>query len=243
MTMKRFFHWSLALLLLPILWAVLHETVMMVPTVTSEGFQMWWLYVGGAVVYVAIERLFTKPMSLYVIGHELTHALTGFLSGAKIHSIKASAKGGEVRLSKSNIFVALSPYIVPLYALVLIALYALVRIWYQRPPLVYFFQFMLGATLAFHWSMTYAAIHKKQPDLKIIGVFLSTVLILIGNTLILGVFCVSLFRKTPSLKIYTHRLGQESLHAWRWTAKTGISAGRWVVRFAEHEGLLKKWTH
>lgn len=237
--MKKFVFWLCAVALLPVLWAVLRETGRLIAVVTSEGFRNWWLYASGALVYVLAERVFEKPMFLYVFGHELTHALSGILSGAKIHSFKTSSKGGEVHLSKSNLFVALSPYIVPLYALAVIALYALVRIWYQNPPLIYSFQTLLGASLAFHWSMTYSAIHKKQPDLKIIGMFLSSVLIMIGNTLILGLFCVSLFKKTPTLKTYSLRIAQESFHAWRATGLAGVSAARWAYQFAKHEGFIK----
>src|SRR5689334_1112408 len=193
MTIRRFFYWTLGFALLPFLWVSLREVVMMVPSVLSEGIRTWWLYALGAVAYFILEKLLSKPMTLYVVGHELTHMLSGLLSGARIHSFKAGSKGGEVKMSKSNLFVALSPYIVPIYTLLVILLFAIVRIWWKDPLLSHFFQFFLGATLAFHLSMTAAAIHRKQPDLKFMGIFLSTVLIAIGNTLILGVFCVSLF--------------------------------------------------
>jgi hypothetical protein len=218
MTFRRFLYWTFGFALLPFLWVALHEVVRMIPSVLSEGIRTWWLYVGGAMAYFLFEKFLTKPMTLYVVGHELTHALSGLLSGAKIHSFKAGSKGGEVRLSKTNLFVALSPYVVPIYALLVILLFALLRLWWKDPLLSHFFQFFLGAALAFHLSMTVAAIHRKQPDLKIMGIFLSGILIAIGNVLILGVFCVSLFKKTPTLKTYSLRLGQETAHVW----KTGI---------------------
>jgi hypothetical protein len=223
----------LALALIPLLWAALRVTALMVPSVAAEGLARWGLYVAGALVYLLFERIVSRPMMIYVFSHELTHAISGFLSGARIHSFKATSKGGEVRLSKSNLFVALSPYIVPLYALFILLVYALVRIWYQNSPSIYVFQFLLGLTLAFHLSMTASAIHLKQPDLKIMGIFLSVVLIAIANTLILGVFCVSLFKKTPSIRVYGARLGGETVRAWRWTVRTGWTAGQTIYKELE----------
>lgn len=182
----------------------------------EEGFRSWWLYALGGVVYIAVERLIKKPMWLYVVGHELTHAISGILSGAQVHSFKATAKGGEVRLSKSNVFIALSPYIVPLYAVVLIGLYALARIFYPRPEITWGFQILLGAALAFHLSLTFAAFHSHQSDLKVVGFFLSAVLIALGNSLILGVLGVTLFTKTPSLKTFSVGIATETTRVW-WT--------------------------
>ncbi len=215
MAARRFLCWTLALTLLPFLWAVVRELVLMVPPVLALGIRAWWLYAFGVVIYFLIERVFAKPMTLYVYGHELTHAVSGLLSGAKIHSMKASSKGGEVRMSKSNLFVALSPYIVPFYTLVVVLLFVLVRIWWKDPLLTHFFQFLIGASLAFHLSMTVSAIHRKQPDLKITGLFLSTVLITTANALILGVFCVSLFKKTPTIKQFSHKVGRETFRVWK----------------------------
>ncbi len=215
MTLRRFFCWFIGLCLLPFLWAVLRELALMVPPVLSLGVKAWWLYALGAVVYFLVEKVFTKPMTLYVYGHELTHAFSGMLSGAKIHSLKASSKGGEVRMSKSNLFVALSPYIIPLYTLLVVLLFVLIRLWWKDPLLTRFFQFLVGASLAFHLSMTITAIHRKQPDLKMAGIFLSTVLITTANALILGVFCVSLFKKTPTLKQFSTHLGKETFRVWK----------------------------
>jgi hypothetical protein len=215
MKLRRLFYWTIGFALIPFLWALLHQLFRMIPSVWSEGVHKWWLYVAGAVVYLLIEKILTKPMTLYVFGHELTHAISGILSGAKIHSFRATSKGGEVRMSHSNLFVALSPYIVPIYAIAIILVVSLVRIWWKHPFLPPVFQFFLGASLAFHFSMTANAVHKKQPDLKIMGLFLSAIVIAIGNALILGVFCVSLFRKTPTLKEFTVSVGKETFFVWK----------------------------
>lgn len=187
----------------------------MVPAVGMEGLQAWWRYAAGAGGYVVMERLFRRPMWLYVVGHELTHAVTGVLSGARIHSFKAHSDGGEVRLSKSNAFIALSPYVVPLYAALLVLIFAIVQRWWPDPRLFQAFQFLLGAALAFHLSLTVSAIHKRQTDLKVLGFFLSGVLILVGNGLIFAILGISLFSKTPTLPQFASGVGTETMTVWR----------------------------
>lgn len=216
----------------------------MATALAAEGYRSWGLYLLGAGGYLLVERMLTKPMWLYVVGHELTHAVSGLLSGAKIYSLRAGSKAGEVQLSKSNAFIALSPYVVPFYAVVVVALYAAAHRWWHPPAVVPTFQVLLGATLAFHFSLTFSAIHGQQSDLKIVGFFLSTVVIAIGNALILGLLAVSLFAKTPTLRHYFMETGRRTLSIWQ----SGFEFGKTVKRFTPPAAKppLKdrfSWTH
>lgn len=212
--LKKVNRWFLTLLLLPTLWAVLKTTFFLFPSVALEGVQSWWLYAAGALVYLGFEKYVHKPMWFYVWGHELTHAFSGLLTGAKIYSIRANSKKGEVRLSKSNAFVALSPYVFPFYSLVVLFSFWILQFWWTHPAAVRAFQFLIGFTLSFHASFTWDSLHRQQPDLKILGMALSGVLIIIGNTLILGVLTVSLFKKTPTLKNYGSTIWHETTDVW-----------------------------
>lgn len=180
----------------------------------EEGLRAWWLYLAGILTYLAVERVLSRPMWLYVFGHEMTHALTGLLSGAKVHSFKAKSSGGEVRLSKSNAFIALSPYVIPIYLVGVALIYAMTRHWWNPPQLLPVFQFMLGLALAFHISLTISAVHRHQPDLKVLGFFLSGVLILMGNTLVLAFLGIGLFAKTPTFSTYAKSVGNETWDGW-----------------------------
>jgi hypothetical protein len=203
--------WILAVLLIPVVLAAFHQLVLMGPALDQEGWRSWWVYALGMAAYIVLERIFNRPMWLYVFGHELTHAISGLLTGARIYQFKASSKGGEVRLSKSNAFVAISPYIIPLYLIVVVALYAIIKNWYSSQWLDMGFQFLLGATLAFHISLTAHAVHRHQSDLKVMGMFLSVVIITLGNALIMGILGVSLFKKTPTLKEYALGLKDDTV--------------------------------
>lgn len=225
--LRRLAHWFLAFLILPVVWGSFKTVGFLLPTVHAEGWRSWWLYGAGAGGYLLLERIFARPMRVYVFGHELTHVVSGLLSGARIHSFRAGARSGEVRLSKSNAFIALSPYILPLYSLFVVVLYLLIKHWWPSPHLTTGFQVFLGASIAFHISLTFVAVHTRQPDLKILGLFLSSVLIVVGNVLIFGLFCVTLFHNTPTVRQYAARLGQESLFAYR-------TSGRWLKIGAAH---------
>ena len=214
-SIKTLSRWAIALALLPSLWATLKKTALLFPILAQDDYKTWWFFVFGAVTFLFIQKVIHKPLWFYVFAHELTHAISGLLSGARIHSFKATSKGGEVRLSKSNAFVALSPYIVPFYTVLAIVIYALIQRWWPHPLQTPLFQFFIGMTLAFHWFFTWEAVHTHQPDLKILGLFLSGVLILLGNVLILGLLGVTLFKSTPSLKIYTQGIGRETAFIWK----------------------------
>jgi hypothetical protein len=217
----------------------------MVTAVVSEGLRSWWIYAGGVLLYILFERFLTKPMWVYVVGHELTHAVSGLISGAKIHSFKAGARGGEVQLSKTNAFIALSPYILPFYTVAVIVFYAILRRWWDIPKLHYTFEFLVGMTLAFHLSLTVSAIHAHQPDLKVLGFFLSGVLILLGNALILGLLGVTLFKKTPTLPHYAAGMGRETLIVWKGCAIYMKQMTKNSSLFDLHtwKGQVEQWIH
>jgi hypothetical protein len=88
-TLRALRNWTLAVAFLPLLWAVTKHTVLLVPIVGSQGWKSWWTYALGALTYIIVDFFIAKPMWLYVFGHELTHAISGLATGAKIHSFKA----------------------------------------------------------------------------------------------------------------------------------------------------------
>jgi hypothetical protein len=206
--------WALAVALLPLLWVLVRELRAMISVVAAGGYRAWWLYVAGAAAYLVAERLLARPMWIYVVGHELTHAVSGVLSGAKIYSLKAGSKGGEVQLSKSNAFIALSPYVVPFYAVLVVVLYAAARKWWNGPYVQPLFEVALGASLAFHFSHTVSALHSKQSDLHVVGFVLSGTLIAVGNALILSLLGLSLFSRTPTLRRFTMETARQTSEIW-----------------------------
>ena len=145
-----------------------------------------WPFGAGAAAYGLLQTFFFKPVGLYVFGHELSHALAAFLSGCEVKSFSASPKGGEVILNRSNVWVALAPYFLPLYTLVVAGVFGLVNVYagFRSPPAGW--GFAVGFTLSFHVFLTVHALRQRQPDLKEAGTPLSLVLILLVFGLVLA---------------------------------------------------------
>lgn len=124
--------------------------------------------------YAALHFLFFKPLRLYVLAHELTHAAAAWMSGARVRRIHVGKEEGKVELDRSNAFIALAPYCVPLYALGVLLAYRAV-LWKAGSPgmSVYahgLFLSAMGAALAFHLLMTGDTLWGvRQPDLAQAG--------------------------------------------------------------------------
>jgi hypothetical protein len=168
------------LLLIPAaaLWAVCGATLKTLHLPRSAV----WPVAAGAACYGIFQAFFSRPMGLYVFGHELTHAVAAWMSGYRVRSMKVSSSGGEVVTSDTNLFVALAPYCVPLYTVILAVVWAvLLRTNVVGASAYPWFAFGVGLTFAFHLELTLHALRQQQPDLKHGGVFLSLVIILLCN--------------------------------------------------------------
>src|SRR5690606_403472 len=122
---------------------------------------------------------------LYVLGHELTHALFVVLFRGKVTDFHVSTEGGYITTNKTNLMIALSPYFVPFWSVVAALLFVAARhgfglsgVWDK------FFYAVVGLTWTFHMVWTLWMIPRDQPDLKENGTFLSLVVIFLANLLI-----------------------------------------------------------
>ncbi|MBL0058380.1 MAG: hypothetical protein IPP35_04585 [Elusimicrobia bacterium] len=189
----------------------------------------------GAAVYALLHLIFRKPMTLYVFGHELTHAAAALLSGYKVKSLFVSEKGGEVELSDTNAFVALAPYCVPAYTIAVLLAYGLVRRYapLAAPPL--WVGFGIGLTLAFHLALTVHALRQNQPDLRHAGTFFSLVLIVLSNGLVLAFVLKALFPSIVELSSFfgawvgdTRLLFERTWEGLSWLGRKAAAQGGWI---------------
>ena len=190
----------------------------------------WAPLAGGVVGYGLIHFAFRRPISLYVFGHELTHALAALVSGYKVKSLYVSEKGGEVQLSNTNVVVALAPYCLPIYTMIVVGLYLFVNRYagFATPPV--WFGAGVGATLAFHVALTVHALRQHQPDLHHAGVYFSLVAILFCNTLTVAALVSLLF---PASLGWTD-FALESVRRTR-----GLAEGLWAVSSAGGRRMLE----
>jgi hypothetical protein len=144
----------------------------------------WFL--GGVACFGAVAVLLWRPVVVYVFGHELMHALATWLCLGKVSNLQASTTGGQVTTSKSNTFIRLAPYCVPLYAVLAAAAYAAADAWYRPLNAPGVLAGLLGFTLAFHVGFTLWSLKRGQPDLKPDGWFFSVVLVFLVNVLVVA---------------------------------------------------------
>jgi len=179
---------------------------------------VWVPLLAGAACWVVIFLLLPKPMWLYVLGHELTHALWTWLFGGQVKRLKVTSAGGHVVITKTNFLIALAPYFFPFYAIVVILLFAVGHwIWNWHGYLVYF-HLAVGAAYAFHVTLTGHALQTQQTDITSQGWLFSAVVIFLGNV------CGLLF----GIPLLTARVGLLNSLGW-WLESTGMIC-HWLQR-------------
>ena len=182
--MLKWFKFLIAIGLLPVcagaamaLWKVL--------LACGAADTTWIPFLGGVACWCVIFIWLPRPMWIYVFGHELTHALWTWLFRGKVKRMKVTSSGGHVVVSKTNFLITLAPYFFPLYAVLVIAIFALGHwIWNWQKFFVYF-HLLLGAAYAFHVTLTFHTLQTRQSDITSQGYLFSAVIIFLGNVTIL----------------------------------------------------------
>lgn len=181
----------LAAALLPFLWSSLHFAFELFVRVGDSWpwRELLLLSVGSAIATLAFGLL-PRPMWLYVFGHETTHALAVWVSGGKVSKFSVSSQGGHIVSDKISVWIALSPYILPFYPLVLglawvasASVFSVLKDWQD------IFWVAWGISWGFHFAFTFSVIRTEQPDFSSQGYIFSFVTIALGNLwLLLALF-------------------------------------------------------
>jgi hypothetical protein len=174
----------IAVLLLPVcagagraLWQVL--------CATGGADTTWIPFLGGVACWCAIFFLLPKPMWIYVFGHELTHALWTWLFGGRVKKMKVTSSGGHVVISKTNFIIALAPYFFPLYAALVVAIFAIGHWLWDWQRFFVYFHLLVGVAYAFHVTLTFHTLQTRQTDITSHGYLFSAVVIFLGNVAVL----------------------------------------------------------
>ncbi len=182
--MPKWAKFIIAILLLPVC-AGAAKALWMVIQRCGGADTTWVPFLAGAACWIVIFLLLPKPMWIYVFGHELTHALWTWLFGGRVKKFKASSKGGHVIVTRNNFIIALAPYFFPVYAALVVAVFAAIQwLWVGRGYLVWF-HLLLGAAYAFHVTLTWHILHSDQSDISEQGYLFSMVVIYLGNITVL----------------------------------------------------------
>lgn len=202
--MRWLFTSVLGILLLPAqagLARGLFDLLISLQTEGSSQQNLFWFLTGGA-VWVILFVFLGRPVRLYILGHELSHLLVAWASGIGGGGLEVHADGGSVQVERSTLWVALAPYMLPLYSLILLLVFALAGssfpTWLQSPG----FPILLGMAWMFHVTFTLFALCQPQSDLKPYGTFGSLSLILAVNLLLL-IFAAAVCSPDPFLSDVT----------------------------------------
>lgn len=183
-------------------WAKTIIAILLLPLCIGAGWALWmvvqhsgsadstWVpMLAGAGCWVVIFLLLPKPMWIYVLGHELTHALWTWLFGGEVKQFKATSQGGHVVITKSNFLIVLAPYFFPLYAVIVVAVFFAGELFWNWNRYLPVFHLLLGAAYAFHVTLTMHALRTRQSDITQEGYVFSGVVIYLGNitVLLLGI--------------------------------------------------------
>jgi len=197
LTMPKWIKFLIALLLLPFcigsaqaLWKVIQATG------ASDTF--WVAFFAGVMCWVVIYLLLPKPMWLYVVGHEMTHALWTWLFGGKVKKMKVTSKGGHVIVSKSNFVISLAPYFFPFYAFLLVVGFGTGHLIWDWSKYWVVFHLFLGMAYAFHVALTVHVLRVEQSDITEHGYLFSGVVIFLGNVL-LPLICLPILTERVAL--------------------------------------------
>ncbi len=191
--MRRVLHWGLAFLIIPFCFVTIitmvqkgGEEVIQKSLWYSTEFICFLAGIFSMMSWFTVGVLNDRLLYLYVLGHELTHAVFVYACGGWISGIHFSTDGGYVMTNKSNILIALSPYFVPFWSVVLLLLHKLVSLCWEIPAGDFLLMGLLGMTWTFHIIWTVWMIPKDQPDLKEHGTFLSLMLIIFANLILIS---------------------------------------------------------
>ncbi len=151
----------------------------------SVADRFWVAAISGAAAWGAAYALLPRPMRLYVLAHELTHALAAWCQGRRVRRLRVGSTSGSVTVDRPNWIITLAPYFFPLYAALVGAGFGIGDLVWGWEAYAVGFHFLLGGAYAFHVTFTLQALGAPQSDLAREGAFFSGVVIWIGNLLVL----------------------------------------------------------
>ncbi len=182
----RLLRLSFGILLLPVVFGyavAFYEQLVAIHEVKDPHLALLF----GMTSYLGFHLLIMAPTRLYIFGHELMHTIATWISGGKVKGFKVGKKKGSVKTDRVNPVIALAPYVVPVYSILLGLLYGIAGFFWDTSPWTWWFLFVLGLTLTFHLVFTIVVLREEQTDLHVVGPLLSLVLIVWFNmTLVIG---------------------------------------------------------
>ncbi|MDD5438973.1 MAG: hypothetical protein PHS37_02165 [Candidatus Omnitrophica bacterium] len=220
--MKRLIKLFLAILALPLVAGFSRTFFHEIMRSNAFTVNTYFLF-GGFCLYCIVHFFIKKPMFLYTFGHELSHAVTAVLFGGKVRSFKATERGGSVATTKTNVIIELSPYILPLYALILALVIPLIRSKLVAWHIFIWYIGLVGFAVGMHIMMTLEVLKTRQPDIVKSGYLFSLAFIYLANMVVLFAL-LAIFSNGISLATFLKRglIAGGDIYAWLWREFVGL---------------------
>lgn len=157
-------------------------TLLSLPLYVDSRTMLWPALAGFAVAFLFLLSGI-RLIRVYVVGHEVTHWLAAKLFRRRTGRLSVDARSGSVEVDDPNALIVLAPYFIPAYTLAWVGAYGIVRVWVDPLPEwgMALFCGGIGATYAFHLTLTVVALRRGQEDLRSFGPVFSAGVILLGN--------------------------------------------------------------
>jgi hypothetical protein len=182
--MQRLVNAGFAILLLPVCVGSFRALIRVIGE-TGQADSVWVALVAGGACWCVVYLLLPKPAWVYVFGHELTHAIWTWAFGGKVKKFKATNAGGHIVATKTNLLIVLAPYFFPIYAVLILLSFFVLRLFFDVRPHVVWFHLLIGAAYAFHLTLTWRVLKTHQSDIVRGGYLLSATAIWLGNIVML----------------------------------------------------------
>jgi hypothetical protein len=153
----------------------------------------------GFVLFLVLFLAIGAPVKSYILEHELSHLLVAVLSGIRIRRVSFKRSDAYVKTERINLFIALLPYSLPLYTIVIILIFRVTLLFTPTPAVGRVFFLLVGMSLSFHFLATAYYMLLDQPDLRRYGYFSSLVLIVTWAVVIMALIFAMMFEKVSVL--------------------------------------------
>jgi hypothetical protein len=198
--LARFVKVAMVAVLTPLTVGLLQGILGQLEVLSASGatFREW--VEGGVATYVGLHMLLYRPVSMFRVSHRIFSVLASWLFGGQVASVDAtagSAGGGKGKgkrakregATQGSTLVAFSPYVIPLYTILVAAAGLLLRQWLDRSLVDGPLSFLIGVTIAFHWLMTADELQQQRGRWHVETYLLALGLVFVV-TLLLGGACL-----------------------------------------------------
>jgi len=197
----RTIKWLVVVTLVPLGLGLLQGLLKELETASASGATFRQLALWGFWSYLGVHLVLLRPVPLFQASHRLFSLLAVSLFGGQVTTVEGATEStgtGKSRRGKTarngvsaegSPLVAFSPYVVPLYLILVCAAGFFLRQGIARAFVDVPISFSLGMTAAFHWLMSLDHLQEQRSHWPL-EVYLMAIGLVFTATLLIGSACI-----------------------------------------------------